>query len=271
MLSETLKSIQKYKSDQISPDLTNSTKKKQKPKIINIKSLKKVELEATEGLSNKLMLEEFDRLVEKEVPGYRKTSFDRITPSLIMKFSKAFDQIISHSSSCYLAESHEGDSHASKSCESVFYFIKQAYESFIKRIVGISDLSETELVLKKCLELSSPKFSSSPCEEETGETSKHKRVVKSYSVLIEEYKDLYDSNASLAKDFKNLKAKMESDLKEYSKRKSDQLKKMKAIIRQLKLKLEDVSKTEVNMAKYNKLKDSYKQLIEENDELNSTA
>lgn len=215
-------------------------------------------------------MDEFDKLVEKEVPEYRKIPFDRITPNLLLKFSKAFEQIISHSNSYNSADCPVGDSQPHKNTETVFYYIKQAYESFIKRIVGISDLSETEQVLKKWLELSSPKFSANPTKEDPDNT-KNKRFVKSYSVLIEEHKELLESNAELAKDFKNTKLKMENDLKEYSKRKAEQLKKMKAIIRQLKLKLEDVSKTEVSVSKYNKLKDNVKILVQENEELNNTA
>ena len=154
--------------------------------------------------------------------------------------------------------------------DSVFYYIKNAYESFIKRIVGISELSETENILKKCLELSSPKFSTTQTED-NNDNSRSKRVVKSYSILIEEYKELFESNSNLVKEFKNLKIKMENDIKEFSKRKTDQLKKMKAIIRQLKIKLEEVSKTEVSSSKYNKLKENFKVLAEENEKLNHTA
>jgi len=52
--------------------------------------------------------------------------------------------------------------------------------------------------------------------------------------------------------------------------KSEQLKKMKAIIRQLKFKLEDLSKSEVSLSKYNKVKDSLKQAMLDNQMLNDT-
>ena len=270
MLTETLRGLQKFKTEQISPDLNNNAKKKPKPKIINIKSLKKVEFEGADLLHNRWLLDEFDRLFEKEIPDYRKISFDRITPNLILKFSKGFDQIINHSISHHNAEWSDADGQNSRIQDSVFYYIKNAYESFIKRIVGISELSETENILKKCLELSSPKFSTIQTED-NNDNSKSKRVVKSYSVLIEEYKELFESNSSLVKEFKNLKIKMENDIKEFSKRKTDQLKKMKAIIRQLKIKLEEVTKTEVSSTKYNKLKENFKVLAEENEQLNHTA
>ena len=72
MLTETLRGLQKFKTEQISPDLNNNAKKKSKPKIINIKSLKKVEFEGACLLHNRWLLDEFDRLFEKEVPDYRK-------------------------------------------------------------------------------------------------------------------------------------------------------------------------------------------------------
>lgn len=138
-----------FKGDHISPEST-LIKKKSKPKIISIKSLKKAELDNSDILKDKSLLEECDRILEKEVPGFRSLQMERITPSVIMKFSKGFDKIIQLSNVFYtetkttgLNESSEGKN------ESVFHFIKLAYESFIKRIVGINDICEIESVLHK--------------------------------------------------------------------------------------------------------------------------
>ena len=226
-------------------------------------------IEGNELLREHNLLEDFHNIMEKEVPEYRKAAYDRITPSLILKFSKGFEQIIRHSNNFFPSDCNGSKSNGNKSSESVFYYIKLAYESFIKRIAGISELSEIDLVLKKCLELSSPKYSPTSAQRE--EENSKKRVVKSYSVLIDEYKTMADSNQNLHKDFENLKLKMESDLKEYSKRKTEQLSKMKAIIKQLKTKLEDTSKSEVSMSKYKKLRDNFKILVNENEDLNNTA
>ena len=262
--------IHKFKSEQISPDSNSGHKnKKSKPKVISIKSTKKVDIEDSEYFKERWIFEDFDKIMEREIPEYRKTWFDRITPNLILKFSKGFEQIIRHSNNFITSDSNGSKSNGNKSSESVFHYIKLAYESFLKRIIGIGELSETESVLKRCLELSSPKYS--PVSAQREEENSKKRVVKSYSVLINEYKDMVDSNQNLHKDFENLKLKMESDLKEYSKRKTEQLSKMKAIIKQLKSKLEDTSKTEVSMSKYKKLKENFKILVNENEDLNNTA
>lgn len=64
---------------------------------------------------------------------------------------------------------------------------------------------------------------------------------------------------------------MEDEFDEYSQKKSAQIKKMKAIIKQLKFKLEDMSKSDVGMSKYTKLKENYKQVSIENQHLSSTV
>lgn len=248
ILSETLRGINKFKSDQSSADSNSGHKKKSKPKIINIKSNKKVGIEDNELLKEHNLLDDFDKILEKEVPEYRNTEYDRITPSQIVKFSKGFEQIIRHANNFSSTSSNGSKSNGNKSPESVLYYIKLAYESFIKRIAGISELGEVESILKKWLELSSPKYSAAASHKD--DDNSKKRVVKSYSVLIDEYKNIAENNQNLHKDFDNLKVKMENDLKEYSKRKTEQLSKMKAIIKQLKTKLEDTSKSEVSMSKY---------------------
>lgn len=89
--------------------------------------------------------------------------------------------------------------------------------------------------------------------------------------MIDEYKQLADSKMKLQKETKDLKKNMEAEFSEYSKRKADQMKKLKTTIKQLKTRLDDILKADVNLAKYSKLKDTCHALAVENDQLNHTA
>lgn len=250
----------KIKTDGESPDSNKSRHKNGKTKIITIKSTKKHELETSDLLKDKLNLEEFDKIMNKEIPNYRELNYDRITPSLIMKFSEGFEKIIKHSEAQSLYQDTEKPQ--------ILRCIKNAYENFLKRIVGINNFSEIEGVLKRCLELSSHKFSLQPEKEEN---SGSRRIVKSYNILIDDFKALAEQRTKIEKDAVELKSKMQAEIDTYSKRKNEEIKKMKAIIKQLKSKLEQVSSLEVSNEKYLRLKEKFKLLLKENDQLNSLA
>jgi hypothetical protein len=250
----------KVKTEGESPDSNKSRHKNWKTKIITIKSTKKHDLETSDSLKDKLILDEFDKIMNKEIPGYKELNYDRITPSLIMKFSEGFEKLINYSE----VQSVSQDSDKPQ----VLRCIKNAYENFVKRIVGINNFWEIEGVLKRCLELSSHKYSLQP---EKDEDSGSRRIVKSYNILIDDYKVLAEKRVKIEKDAAELKSKMQTEIDMYSKRKKEEIKKMKAIIKQLKSKLEQVSTSEVSNEKYLRLKEKFKLLLSENDQLNSLA
>jgi len=88
----------------------------------------------------------------------------------------------------------------------VFSYIKRAYENFIKRIVGINHISEIDGVLKKCLELSSSsKYSLRHFQQD--ESFEKRKIVKSYSILIDDYKSLAEVRNSLQKEIDEVNKK----------------------------------------------------------------
>ena len=73
-------------------------------------------------------------------------------------------------------------------------------------------------------------------------------------------------------DFKSLQTKYQSDLSELTKRKTEELKRLKSTIKSLKTKLESFKqKPEANSAKYIKLKQNFKLLLNENEQVNNLA
>lgn len=207
-------------------------------------------------------MDEFDTVLNGVIPDYRNINYDRITPNLLIKFSNGFDKIIEAS------EKAEADLYPSKtSSKTCLYYLKRAYDSFLQRIVGITDLHDIEHVLKKCLELSASKYTLKAGDEDSGK----RKVVKSYSVLIDEFKNIAEAKLTIQKDSQSLQKKMQSEFQEYSKKKSEELKKLKSNIKSLRSKIEGKGKSEVSMSKYNKLKENFKILINENEQLNHAA
>lgn len=237
-------------------------------KNININDIPTVNITSKSRVVDTQILDELDQIMDEEVNNYRKVNYERITPNLIMKFSAGFDRIVEY---CDRVYQDTDTTFTKKTRNSVLKYIKNAYESFIKRVVGVADFSEIEGVLKKCLELSSPKFSPKSSDRNKDNKNSTKRTVKSYSLLIDEFKELTSENQLLRQDLKEIKSKMEQEFNDYSDKKTSQLKKLKAIIRQMKYKLDDVSKAEVSMSKYNKLKDNLKQALIENQELTNVT
>lgn len=122
----------------------SSSKKKSKKKIISIKNNKKQELEASEILKEKSLKDKFEEIMVSLIPDYKQMNYERVTPSLILKFSKALELI----SLTFEKEYEESPNSPTPAPKSVLHYIQRAYESFLKRIVGISCLEEVEGVLK---------------------------------------------------------------------------------------------------------------------------
>jgi hypothetical protein len=142
-LSATIQSFSNIKKGgNNTTDSTKSEKKKSRTKVINIKAKHK-----SEATKDKCVLQEFDAILNSQIDNYKHLNYDRITPGTIMKFSKGFQKIVDFS------ERYETGSDLSQKTGSAplspLHYVKCAYESFIKRIVGISDFSEIESVLKK--------------------------------------------------------------------------------------------------------------------------
>lgn len=93
-----------------------------------------------------MFLDQCDKIMDGILNGYKKINYDRITPSLITKFSYSFDKIIEHCDQQYADSNTELKN---KPFHSVFTYIKRAYESFIKRIVGVAEFNQIESILKK--------------------------------------------------------------------------------------------------------------------------
>jgi hypothetical protein len=218
-LSATIQSFSSIKKvGNITTDSIKSEKKKSKTKVINIKAKHRTEVDTSVATKDKCVLQEYDAILNSQFDNYKHLNYDRITPGTIMKFSKGFQKIVDFS------ERYETGSDSSQKTGSFplspLYYIKCAYENFIKRIVGISDFSEIESVLKKWLDLSSQGCNSNT---DTDDSSKRK-VVKSYSLLIDEYKKLSEAKFQYQKEAESSQKKLQFELNELSKKKTDELK-----------------------------------------------
>lgn len=265
-LSNIRESFSSSKKDEsITPDSNKSAKKKNKTRVINIKAKHRTEVDASEVPKDKCMLSEIDAILNSQINGYKHLNYDRITPGLIMNFSKGFQKIVE------FIEKYETGSNSSQKNdpkpESPLYYIKWAYENFIKRIIGISDFSEIEDVLKKWLDLSSNKYFLNQDKEE----SNNRKVVKSYSLLIDEYKKLAEAKLQYQRETENSQKKLQFELSELGKRKTDELKKLKSMIKGLKAKISSGNSSDISYNKYNKLKQNFKMVMSENEQLNDVA
>ncbi|CAI2379278.1 unnamed protein product [Moneuplotes crassus] len=273
-LNESQKSSSGDKDDSFKSPSQGKTshKKKIKPKVINIKSKMKSEVDTSVYIGNREILDEFESILSSEIHDFKMINYDRVSPNLIQKFSRCFDKIIQHCDSLEIDKSQRSKAHSNNSKgDNVFSYIKRAYENFIKRIVGINQFSEIETVLKKCLEISSSsKYSLKPSHKD--ESYEKRKIVKSYSILIDDFKNLAEKRNSLQKEVDEINSKWKHELDQQSKKHSEELRKFKSGIKALKLKLESAkNKPEVSYSKYNKLKQNFKLLLNENDQLNNAA
>lgn len=114
-------------------------------------------------------------------------------------------------------------------------------------------------------------MSSSKYTKKENDDSGKRKIVKSYSVLIDEYKEIAEARNTAVKETQQLQKQMQVEFHEYSKKKSDELKRMKSMIKSLKAKCEGASKGEISVSKYNKLKENFKIAVSENEQLNEVA
>ena len=126
-----------------------SGKRRIRSKIISIKPKTKTEADHSDDQQEKSLFDEFETILNTEVDNYKSLNYERISPHLILKFSRAFDQIIEHSEKYDSGSPSSKNESNSPKAESIFYYIKKAYENFIKRIIGINNMNEIEGVLKK--------------------------------------------------------------------------------------------------------------------------
>lgn len=90
-------------------------------------------------------------------------------------------------------------------------------------------------------------------------------------MLIDEYKKLAEAKIQCQKEAESSQKKLQFELSELSKRKTDELKKLKSTIKSLKAKISSGSNSDISYNKYNKLKQNFKIVISENEQLNNAA
>lgn len=102
---------------------------------------------------------------------------------------------------------------------------------------GLVVLVKLKVFLNKCLQLSSPKYSIKQSDKD--EDSGKRKIVKSYSLLIDDFKDLVHYKNDLQKNFRENQEKFQDEIYELSRRKTEELKRLKSIIKSLKQKLDN--------------------------------
>ena len=178
-----------------------------------------------------------------------------------MKFSAAMSKIIK-----YLNTSESKSANLSSTLWA-FGSIQKAYDNFIKRIVGVTNFSEIEGVIQKWSELSDSKYSL----EGKDESNAKPQTVRSYSSLINEFKRQADARMRIQSQTTELKVRMQSEIDNYSKRKNEEIKNLKQIIKGLRLKVESTHLGSDSDAKMLKIKEKFKLLVAENEHLADTS
>lgn len=121
-IKESFSASSSKKDESITPDSNKSAKKKHKTRVINIKAKHRTEVDTSEVPKDKCMLSEIDAILNSQINDYKHLNYDRITPSLIMNFSKGFQKIVE------FIERYETGSNSSQKNdsqpESPLYYIK---------------------------------------------------------------------------------------------------------------------------------------------------
>ena len=89
-------SIDKEDSFKSPHQVRTSHKKKTRSKIISIKPKTKSDIDNSDCLSNRDILDDFETILSSEINDFKMINYDRVSPNLIQKFSKCFDKIIQY-------------------------------------------------------------------------------------------------------------------------------------------------------------------------------
>jgi len=76
--------------------IKTTLKKKAKSKVINIMPKTKSDIDKSDYGRDRELLDEFEAILSSEINDFKILNYDRVSPNLIIKFSKCFDKIIQH-------------------------------------------------------------------------------------------------------------------------------------------------------------------------------